>query len=278
MPDIYMNGRFCPEEEAKISVLDGAVQVGDGIFETIRGHRGVPAFFAEHMKRMRSGAHLLRIPFGLPDDEIRRALVKLCSGNDAPEARIRLMLTRGAPGCKPAFIATAEPYTPHTPEKYDEGYVLAVSEMIHFSRGLLAGLKSLNYLAFTLARREANEAGADEALMLNEHGNVAECSSANIFCVRNGELLTPDLKSGILPGVVRDLIIRLASDAGISVHEKPLPLRELLEADEAFITSSLRGIMPVLKIDERVYAGDRPVTRRLSGLYAGELDRVCRGL
>ncbi len=275
MMDIYIDGEFAAESEARISVLDGAVQIGDGIFETIRGHLGRPAFLEQHLERMRSSAQFLQIPFAHTGEELRAILAELCSRNKAPEARSRLILTRGTLGGKPSFITTAEPYTPHPPEKYAEGYVVATSSMTHFSKGILTGHKSLNYLAFSLAHKEAKRGGADEGLLLNEMGNVAECTSANIFCVKDGKLLTPDLESGILPGVVRNVVLRLATDASIPVQEKPLPLEELLQSREVFITSSLRGIMPVARIDNKVFGKERLVIEKLSRLYRKELDRAC---
>lgn len=284
MADIYIDGDFLPEKEAKLSVLDRAVQLGDGLFETIRGHLGKPAFLDRHLERLHSSAAFMKIPFNRGDAEIRDILVELCRRNNAPEARIRLTLTRGIhpgglalEGGAPSLIATAEKYIPHPPEKYKKGYKLVVSRIIHYSKDALAGHKTLNYLPFLLARDETAAAGADEALLLNEHGNVAECSSASIFCVSGGKLITPGLDSGILPGVVRDIIIELATGDGIPVEEKPLPLDEMLGAREVFITSSLRGVMPVSQIGENIFKQERPVTEKLSHLYSEALDAVCRG-
>lgn len=283
MPDVYINGEFVPEEEAKISIFDRAVQLGDGLFETIRAHLGKPAFLGEHLLRMRASAEFLQILFDLSDTEIRDALIELCKRNNAPEARIRLTLTRGRhpgglslAGGEHSFIATAQAYTPHSPEKYEAGYKLIISTIMHYSKSPLAGHKTLNYMEFLLARDEAAQTGADEALLLNELGNVAECSSANIFCISGGTLITPDLASGILPGVVRGVVIKLAQDAGVSVSQEPVPLEKLLGAQEVFITSSLRGIMPVAQIDKTQFAKERPLTEKLSALYSGELDAACR--
>ena len=283
MADIYLNGRFVPERHARISVLDRAVQLGDGLFETIRGHSGRPAFLKEHLERIRHSASFLKIPFRHTDDELRAIMIELCRRNGASEARIRLTLTRGvlpdtlsiAAG-KPALIATAEPYTPHPPRKYEEGCSLSVSTTRLCSRSPLCLHKTLNYLEFLLAREEAARAGADEALLLNEKDNVAECSSANIFCVKRGEILTPDIASGILPGVVRAAAIRLSAAEGLRVGEAPLALEELLQAQEVFITSSLRGIMPVGRIGDKAFGLERPLTRLLSRRYAETLDAQCR--
>ena len=283
MGDVYIDGEFLPEEDAKISVLDRAVQLGDGLFETIRGHLGKPAFLEKHLQRMRFSAAFLEIAFERGDDEIRDLLIELCRRNGAPEARIRLTLTRGVhpggfalAGGTPSLIATAEIYEPHPPGKYREGYRLTVSSVAHSSKDALVWHKTLNYLGFLLARDEAAKAGADEALILNELDNAAECSSANIFCVAGPEFVTPDLDSGVLPGVVRDVVISLAAKEGIPVVEKPLPLENLLEANEVFITSSLRGVMPVSQVGKKVFAEDRPVTERLSALYSAGLDAACR--
>ena len=284
MTDIYINGGFVHEEDAVISVMDRAVQLGDGLFETIRGHCGKPAFLEKHLERMRSSAKFLQLPFDRSDDEIREALAELCRRNEAPEARIRLTLTRGIhpgglqlAGGTPSLIATTESYTPYPPEKYDEGYSLIISGIIHYSKGALTGHKTLNYLPFLLARDEAARANADEALLLNELGNAAECSSANIFCVSSGEIVTPDTASGILPGVVRDVVINLAKQKGIPATERPLPLQELTGADEVFITSSLRGVMPVSRIGDSAFGKERLVTEKLSRAYSAALDAACHG-
>jgi branched-chain amino acid aminotransferase len=281
--DIYIDGEFVAREKAAISVLDRAVQLGDGLFETVRGHFGRPAFLDKHLLRMRRSAMFIKIPFRHDEREISEAVVELCRRNEVPEARIRLTLTRGIhpggfelEGGIPSLIATAEPYEPHPPEKYGEGYKLVVSRITHFSRGALSGHKTLNYLEFLLARDEAAAAGADEAILLNELGNVAECSSANIFCLQGGVLVTPDFDSGILPGVVRDIVIGLAGREGIPVSEEHMPLEKLIRAQEVFITSSLRGVMPVCQVGERVFGKDRPITDRLSALYSAELDAACR--
>ncbi len=283
MAEIYIDGKFLQEKDAAISVLDRAVQLGDGLFETIRGHLGRPAFLEKHLERMRSSARFLQFPFEHSNDEIREALIKLCKRNEAPEARIRLTLTRGIhsgglhlAGGTPSLIATAEPYTPHPPEKYEKGYSLVVSSIVHYSKGALTGHKTLNYLPFLLTRDEAARAGADEALLLNELGNAAECSSANIFCVSSGEIVTPDTGSGILPGVVRDVVISLARTEGITATERPLPLQELTSADEVFITSSLRGVMPVSRIGDSSFGPERPVTEKMSRAYSAALDAACR--
>jgi branched-chain amino acid aminotransferase len=112
-------------------------------------------------------------------------------------------------------------------------------------------------------------------LLLNEIGNATECSSANIFCIVDNTVITPDLESGILPGVVRDVVIGLASNTGIPVEEKSIPLDMLLNAGEVFITSSLRGVMPVAQIDKISFTANRPVTKKLSALYSAELDAAC---
>jgi branched-chain amino acid aminotransferase len=281
--EVYIDGKFLDEKNAAISVLDRAVQLGDGLFETIRGHFGKPAFLEQHLTRMRSSARFLQLPFDRSDDEIREVLTELCRRNEAPEARIRLTLTRGThpgglqlAGGVPSFIATTEPYTPHPPEKYEEGYALIVSGIVHYSKGALTGHKTLNYLPFLLARDEAARANADEALLLNEFGNAAECSSANIFCVSSGEIVTPDTASGILTGVVRDIITGLAKSEGIKAAERPLPLLELKSADEVFITSSLRGVMPVSRIGDSAFGKEKPVTEKLSQAYSAALDDACR--
>ena len=283
MAEVYIDGDFLDEKEAYISVMDRAVQLGDGLFETIRGHLGKPAFLQKHLERMRSSAKFLQLPFERGDDEVREALVELCRRNAAAEARIRLTLTRGIHpgglqlvGGKPSFVATAEPYTPHSPEEYEEGYTLVVSEIVHYSKGALTGHKTLNYLPFLLARDEAARANADEALLLNELGSVAECSSANIFCVHSGEIITPDTASGILPGVVRDVVISLAEKEGIHVTERSLPLQDLISADEVFVTSSLRGVMPVSRIGDWTFGGERPITESLSQAYSAAIDAACR--
>jgi len=283
MPEVYIDGEFVSEKEAKISIFDRAVQLGDGLFETVRGHNGRPAFIHQHLERMRNSAEFLKIHFDIDDKSMKNILVELCQRNKASEARIRITLTRGIhpegfalEGGKPSLIATAEEYEPHSPDKYREGYRLVISKIIHFSGSVLAGLKTLNYLEFLLARDEAFSAGADEALLVNEKGNVTECSSANIFCITDDKLVAPGLDSGILPGVVRDVIIALARREHILVEERNVTVDELLSAREVFITSSLRGVMPVCRIGDTVFKNRRSIMEKLSLLYLEGLDAACR--
>ncbi len=272
---VYLNGKLVPLDQAKISVRDYGFFYGYGLFETVRAYHGHPFRLDEHLERLAAGA--ARLDIAVDTIELKEAVVATIKANRLREARIRLVVSIGAGGLTPAPIPTGPPtvlvlasqYQPHPEEVYQRGFRAVISSLPVFSRSPLAGLKTANYLPNLLARREAKEAGADEAIRLNERGLVVEASLSNVFLVRDGALLTPGLDSGPLPGITRRLVLELAVTLGIKATEADITPEELLSADEAFLTGSLLEIMPLTVLDNKPIGAGQPgpVTRQLMAAY-----------
>jgi len=211
---------------------------------------------------------------------LEQAIYKTLEANERPDARIRLTVLAGEgergltppiPGTLTIIIVAEECVLP-SPRAYKEGLRAVVVGTRRNSRSLLSGIKSINYLDSLVAQSEAVAAGADQAILLNEQGFVAECSTSNIFLVVGGQLLTPSVESGILPGVTREVVLELAQDLGITARVGEIPLNDLLCADEAFMTNSIIEVMPITAVDGKPVGSGMvgEITEKLMGAY-GEL-------
>ena len=272
---VYLNGELLPRSRARISPFDHGFLYGYALFETMRA-RGRRIFrLHSHLERLSSSANMLGLP--LPPLDLEKACYEVLSANELDDARIRLTVSIGEgesvpdPPADPVptvFIMGA-PYNPPPVEKYREGYKAVVSKIRQNSKSPVARLKSANYLNNVLARREAKAAGADEAVLLNERGLLCEGSTGNVFLLYRGVLVTPNVESGCLPGITRQAVIELAAEMRTGVEQREVRLEELLQADEAFLTNSLLGLMPLRDIDGKpVGRGGRIATERLSAAYS----------
>jgi len=272
---VYLNGELLPRSRARISPFDHGFLYGYALFETMRA-RGRRIFrLHSHLERLSSSANMLGLP--LPPLDLEKACYEVLSANELDDARIRLTVSIGEgesvpdPPADPVptlFIMGA-PYNPPPAEKYREGYKAVVSKIRQNSKSPVARLKSANYLNNVLARREAKAAGADEAVLLNERGLLCEGSTGNVFLLYRGVLVTPNVESGCLPGITRQAVIELAAEMRTGVEQREVRLEELLQADEAFLTNSLLGLMPLRDIDGKpVGRGGRIATERLSAAYS----------
>ncbi|WP_127089805.1 aminotransferase class IV [Aquabacter cavernae] len=242
---VWLNGTLLGAEAARIAPEDRGFTLGDGLFETIRAVDGAPVRLDAHLSRLWRGASILGLPVPHLDfDGVMRATL---AANRLSEGALRLTLTRGPaprgvlPPSDPAptLLITAGPLPPMTALRL---VIAQVTRRNEFSP--LSGIKSLNYLDNILARQEAAERGADDALLLNTQGRIAETSTANVFVVREGRLMTPPLMDGALPGVLRAEILRLGA------VEQPLTPDDLAQAQEMFVTTSL-GIRSVVEVENR---------------------------
>lgn len=275
---VFLNGKMVREDEAAVTAFDHGFLYGDGLFETVAVHRARPLLLREHLERLLAGAAWLSYQHLPTQDQLAAAAGKVIAANGVTEGALRLLLTRGAgPGTwdpegygPPTIIITAASGTPYREEDYHRGWRAVISSFRQDEGSPLCHLKSLNFLHHVLARREARARGAEEALHLNLRGELAEGSISNVFVVRRGELVTPDVASGLLPGITRAVVLDLARKLGLSVQERPVQPQELQGAEEAFLTSSLMGLMPLVAVDDRpVGAGvPGPVTARLRAAYA----------
>lgn len=263
---VFLNGSLVPKEDAKISVDDRGLLLGDGVFETMRSYGGKVFRFDKHLKRLFDALAVIHLSITYQPDELKDALYDTLKANQLQNASIRLTVTRGQGGRginipenpSPTVIITAREFIPYPERFYQEGMRTGISEIRQNLSSPVPGIKTLNFLNNILARIEAREKGLDEAILLNTDGFVCEGTVSNIFLVKKGTIITPDRESGILPGVTREVIIELALREGIRIEEKKVKPSELKEADECFLTNTLMEIMPVSEIDKRKVGKGKP--------------------
>jgi branched-chain amino acid aminotransferase len=266
---IFIDGKYYNERDAKISVLDHGLLYGDGVFEGIRAYHGRVFKLKEHIDRLFCSAKAILLEIPMSHAQIVRAVIETCRENKIRNGYIRLIVTRGAGtlglnprSCKrPSVIVIAGSIQLYPPAFYQRGMdVVTVPTTRNLHSALNPAIKSLNYLNNILAKIEANNAGVEEAVMLNAEGFVAECTGDNLFIVKNGELFTPPLSAGALYGITRQTVIELAVEAGLKVTEPNLTRYDLFNADECFLTGTGAEIVPVVKIDGRVIGTGKPGT------------------
>ncbi len=272
---VYFNGRLVADDAAVVSPLDHGFLYGHGLFETMRAYQGRVFRFEEHIKRLAGAANCLGWPAIPGRPELRRAIVSTLTANHLSDASIRLTLSRGIGAARPDAASCGQPTvavyaSPLPPALPPAGWQIATVKLRRNLSSPLVRIKSANYLDNMLARAEARRFNAQEAIMLNTDGFIAEGSMSNIFCVAGGRLVTPDEDSGILPGVTRQVVIELAQAAGIPVAVRQVTPAELAGADEIFLTSSIMEIIPVTVCDGKqigtgLAAG--AITARLQILY-----------
>jgi branched-chain amino acid aminotransferase len=280
---INVNGELKPRAEALVSVFDSGFMLGDGVWEGLRVHRGKLAFLDRHFDRLFEGAKAIAMDIGLSRDQLARRLYDTLDANRMSEgAHVRLMVTRGVrstPYQDPRVVVTqatvviiAE-YKEPDPAIYESGLKLFT---VHVRRGDPAvqdqKINSHSKLNCILASIQATQAGADEALMLDPHGFVATCNSTHFFIVRNGEVWTSSGRY-CLGGITRGVTLEIAREAGIPAIEKDFSLTDVYGADEAFVTGTFAGIVPVREVDGRQFTCRGPMVERLQRLYAERVER-----
>ncbi len=265
---VNINGRLADAEHAFISPLDHGFLFGYGVYETLRTYDRIPFLFDRHMKRLRASASAIYVPVPVDDAEmLRRIEDTMRAVPGLREGYIRILLTRGAgefsydPKAAPeptlAIIVKNFPEPPA--EKFERGIRIAtVSVMRNHPQSVNPRIKSNNLLNNALAMQEALGKGAEEALLKNHRGEIAECSQSNVFIVRNGRALTPPLDAGLLAGITREFVFEVGREAGIPVAEATLREEDVLGADEAFITGTTREITPVVAVDGKTIGTGRP--------------------
>lgn len=275
---IYIDGKFYSERDAKISVFDHGLLYGDGVFEGIRAYNGRVFRLKEHIDRLFYSAKAILLDIPISHEKLCQAVIESCRANKLRDAYIRLVVTRGVGtlglnprSCKnPSVIIIAGKIQVYPQELYARGMeIVTVPTVRNLHSALNPAIKSLNYLNNILAKIEANNAGVEEAVMLNADGFVSECTADNLFIVKNGELFTPPLSAGALYGITRQTVIELAQKSRIKVSEPNLTRYDLFNADECFLTGTGAEIMPVIQIDGRVIGTGKPgkITRKLVDDY-----------
>jgi branched-subunit amino acid aminotransferase/4-amino-4-deoxychorismate lyase len=240
---IFFQGRFMPVSQARVSVLEATVLQAKGIFETMRAYQGKIVYLQAHLKRLEKSSALLgiKLPYSLP--QLQSFIRQIISLNRLADARLRLTLWQI--GQRPACLIVAERYHPYSTAKYKQGFSLYVSRFRQSAGSFLAGIKTTSRLLYELAYAEAREQGCDEALLLNNRGYLCEASRSNLFFVQEGELFTPALGCGCLDGITRHVVFSLAKKQKIKLWEGNFIVSDLARAEEACLTNSLIGIMPL---------------------------------
>ncbi len=275
---IYIDGQFYSEADAKISVFDHGLLYGDGVFEGIRMYHNRVFKLREHIERLFWSAKALLLEIPMTQQELIDATVETCRQNGLRDGYIRLLVTRGKGTlgldprrCPKASVIIIAGTIQLYPEKYyQEGLtIVTVPTTRNQVNSVNPAIKSLNYLNNILARIEANNAGVEEAIMLNSDGFVAECTGDNVFIVQKGKLFTPPLSAGALYGITRNTVLDAARELGIPAAEPQLTRYDVYIADEMFLTGTAAEMVPVVKVDGRVIGAGKPgpVTAKLLAAF-----------
>lgn len=291
---VNVNGRIADEAHAVISVFDHGFLYGEGVYETLRTYNGQPFLFDRHMRRLRRSAGMLALPIPIGDADIDarfRDTMRAAGLNGGPnhEAYIRMLLTRGVGELSydtsvclsPSIVIIVKPQVDPPPDAYDRGVAAVIVSTVRNHPGTVNPMiKSNNLLNSALAMQEAIARGAFEGIMRNYRGELAECTTSNLFVVSDGAALTPPLASGLLPGITREILFEIGAGQKIPVREAVLRDEDLFGADEAFLTSTTRELVPIVRVDDRTIGSGAPgpVTRALLDAFrekAHNSDRNC---
>lgn len=273
-----IDGNVVPYAEARVSAFDNGFAFGDSAYETLRTYGGRPFALGRHLARLRRSTGRLGFAIPRPDAELAARIDALLERAGNPESYLRLIVSRGVGDLSyrlervqgPTIVILAKPLEPFQEVQFAEGIAVALVKVRRNSpRSLDPAIKSSNLLNNLLATREAQAAGAFEAILLNERDEIAEGAGSNLFVAKTGVLRTPPLAAGLLAGITRELVLELAAELRIAAIEAPLRPDDLLSADEAFITSTLKEVMPVSRVGTRPVGDGRPgpLTRRLLEAY-----------
>jgi branched-chain amino acid aminotransferase len=264
---VWIDGQLVDKEDAKISVFDHCVLYGDGVFEGIRIYDGCIYRLEQHLDRLWSSAKYIKLTIPMTPEEMTHAILDTVRANGLRNGYIRLVVTRGVGdlglnpnNCpRPTVFIIADQIRLFPTELYENGIeVISAAVQRQPVSALNPRVKSCNYLNNILARIEANNAGAHEAIILDLRGFVVECTADNIFVVRNNRITTPPVYLGALRGITRDAVIEIAQEHGKEIHEEPFTLYEVYDADEVFLTGTAAELVPVVKVDGRTIGTGKP--------------------
>src|SRR5258706_9751867 len=269
---VNVNGRISDQAHAVVSVFDHGFLYGEGVYETLRTYNGQPFLFDRHMRRLRQSAEMVTLAVPITNAEIDarfRETVRAAGLGDSPsrEAYIRILVTRGVgelsydpAACPtPSIVVIVKPHVAPPAEVFERGVKVALVGIVRNHPGSVSPLiKSNNLLNNALGMQEAFRRGGFEGVMRNYRGELAECTQSNLFIVKDGAALTPPIDAGLLPGITREFLFEIGAEAAIPVREAVLKDADLLGADEAFLTSSTREIVPIVQVDDRKIGSGAP--------------------
>ena len=277
---VNVNGKISPDHEAVISVFDHGFLYGEGIYETLRTYNGRLFLYERHMRRMRNSARLIDLALPFTEDELA-ALIRdtiAAAKLDNAEAYVRVLVTRGIGELtydlkatpNPSWVVIVKPLLSPAAVIYENGVKVVLVDVVrNHPQSVNPMIKSNNLMNSALAAQQALKRGGFEAVMRNYRGELTECTQSNLFIVQNGVVLTPPLESGLLPGITREFVFEIGREAGIEVREQVLRDDDLFAAEEAFLTSTTREVLPIVAVDEREIGSGEPgpVTLKLLKVF-----------
>jgi len=265
---VNVNGRVTPECEAVISVFDHGFLYGEGIYETMRTYHGRPFLFDRHLRRLRRSARMIDLPLPFSDEELA---AQIRTTQDAAkldgEAYIRVLVTRGIGELTydlkatphPSIVIIVKPQIDPPADAYEKGVRVVIVDIVRNHPATVNPMiKSNNLMNSALAMQQALRSNAFEGVMRNYKGELTECTTSNLFIVNNDVALTPPLEAGLLPGITREFLFDVGKDVGVEVAEQVLGDEDLFRADEAFLTSTTRELVPIVTVNDRMIGNGRP--------------------
>lgn len=247
---VFLNGKFISPQEAKISPLCPAFLYGLGLFETMRSYNGNIVYFDSHLRRIKKSAGLIGINFPYPIIKIKEIIKEAVKRSGFRDIHLRLTLWNSGAGTD--ILVVARKYQPPLQKKYKQGLRACISLLRQEEKSFLAGIKTSNRLLYELSYQQAKNKEFDESIILNNIGYISEASRSNIFFIQDKQLFTPSLECGCLRGITRKVIFDLAKKYSIPLNEGKFRLDDLYNSDEAFLTNSLVGVMPLTSIENRI--------------------------
>jgi len=266
---VNVNGRISDEHEAVISVFDHGFLYGEGIYETLRTYNGRLFLFDRHARRLRNSARMIDLSVPFADDELERRISDTIAAAklDGKEAYVRVLVTRGVGELTydlkatptPSWIIIVKALATPSAEVYERGCKVVLVDIVrNHPNSVNPMIKSNNLMNQALAAQQALAHGAFDAVMRNYRGELTECATSNLFIVKNETVLTPPIESGLLPGITREFIFEVSRNVGKDVREQALRDDDLFDADEAFLTSTTREVVPIVAVNEKAIGTGKP--------------------
>lgn len=283
---VFLNGRIVPAVEASVSAFDAGLTHAAGLFETLRAYNGRVMRLYEHVRRLADSAAMLELQIDVDEAAIEDGIAQLLRANRLTDARLRWVMTPGdvpRPGqtltgpIPQTTLITATDVQGYPSELYEQGMRVCICPYKQNRLDPMAGHKTLAYLPRLLAMKDAAQRHCNEALWFTTDNMLAEGSVSNVFIVKGETLFTPPIKTPVLPGVVRGVIIELAEAEGIPIEQRSIDIDTLLEADEVFLTGSVLEVMPVTAIEKHIVGEGTPggMAKRLARLYKAQVEKEC---
>lgn len=270
---VFLNGKFISKDEAQLPLITPGFLYGWGLFETMRSYNNKILYLNAHLTRIKNSSKLIKMIFPYSPARLKKIIERTVKMNDLKDAYVRLTLWKKSHNLTDTSIIVRR-YKPFSVKKYKRGFNCSISHLRLCEGSHLTRLKTTNYLLYQLSYLEAKNKGFDEAIILNKRGYICEASHSNIFLVKDNEIFTPSLACGCLDGITRQVIFDMAKKYNIKIGEGRFTLGNLYEADEAFLTNSLMGVMPLKSIEKQLIDGPGKITR----FFMKKYNLLLRGL